>query len=224
MPLLNLPRDIRKSIWSLVATYLDADGELRHMTLRDLKIRHTTFAALLRVNKQISTEAGECIYDDLIVWLRATGLERQNDNSALFSTLWINRSVLQYSFHEDKSYDHRLGIRLCHRMELPPMHFRQKLQKLKITLTVPEDLSLQGRMADPTTPLYKYDQFDWLYPIRELQGELGFGVLELLMVEVLVTGQWNAREKSELKGWVNQKVRDMDTDAETVTVEYKEEY
>ena len=82
------------------------------------------------------------------------------------------------------------------------MLVRSKVKKLKVTLTVPCDESLQRRLRMHRRLLYHSDQVDWFYPIRGLKA-LGFGKLELLKVEAKSELPAEAPGLEQLIAWVN---------------------
>ena len=109
------------------------------------------------------------------------------------------------------------GYKSCFRLILPPAEARADLEFVEIVLPVLDISNIrdgEGLQAGVNEPMYKMEQIEWLYPVRQLH-DLGFHPLKMLKLTLDVRG-WKSSEaeKEEMLARVLEQVCVQEPDVE----------
>ena len=207
----NLPPEVRNKIYRLVVSFRTDDGTHKALKPKEFQIRYQKLLPKLLLSRQVLSEMLPILLGDNVIHLRAQS--HTSGHGVFMSEMWDRISYSQIH----RPISKRAGIQsyFFYHLEVPPSRMRQLFKQIKITIEAPmftkrEVKDLVDRdIGDDERP-WSMSEFDWLYPVRELQT-LGFGRLEELQIEI--ERGWmhsdTSREAQEMEAWAGSRLWEM---------------
>ena len=207
----DLPPEVRNRIYHLVVSFRNKDGTRKALKPKEFQMRYQNLLPKLLLSRQVLCDMLPILLGNNVIHLNARPGHRIG--GAFVSE---GRNVIKYA-HIHYPISKRAGIEshFFYEFEMPPSRLRPFFKHIKITFEAPMFSKNNVRelverdVGDDERP-WSMAEFDWLYPLRELQ-KLGFGRLEELQV-VIESGRFQyctLQERWQMETWAGSRLWEM---------------